>query len=223
MDSEDPREGIIRAAEQAKADMIVVGARGLSPLARLLLGSASKSVVRGARVPVLVARQPKTARQDGGLRVLLACDRPDTASAMAQLVCNLTWPPATQGYSISVMPGLLGGEMPKWLTEKARSPEIEELTRAWVDEQQAESRQTKARLAEFCRCLPDGFQQNAITVEGHPAEKILETIDRHNIDLVIVGARRLGVIEGLMAGSTSEAVLNHAPCSVLICRNQDAT
>jgi len=222
VNNEDPRDGIIRAAEHAKADMMVVGARGLSPLARMLLGSVSKSVVRGARVPVLVARQRKGARQDGGMRVLVACDRPDTASAMSQLVCSLTWPPGTAGYSITVLPGLLGGETPAWLKQKARSPEIEQLTRAWVDEQQAELRQTKDRLAEFCRCLPDAFRENAITVEGHPADRILETIDRQNIDLVVVGARRLGAIERFMVGSTSEAVMNYAPCSVLIIRDKDS-
>ena len=222
VDSTDPREGIVAAAERAKADMIVVGARGLSPLARLLLGSVSRSVVHTARVPVLVARRPKTLAQNDGLRVLVACDRPGTATAMAQLVCNLTWPTGTQGYSITVLAGLLVGQVPAWLEERTRSPAITALTQVWVGEQQEEFRRTKGKLAEFCRCLPDAFQQNPIAVNGHPADKILEMIDRGNIDLVIVGAKRMGTIERFVVGSTSEAVLNHAPCSVLIIRDKDS-
>ena len=222
VDSEDPREGIIAAADQAKADMIVVGARGLNPLARLLLGSVSRTVAHAARTPVLVARRPKAVRPDDELRVLFACDRPDTATAMTQLVCNLTWPPTTHGHSITVLPGLLVGQVPSWLEERTRSPELEKLTRAWVEEQQEESRQTKDRLARFSQCLPNAFRQNALVVNGYAADKILETIDRHEIDLVILGARQLGKIERFMIGSTSEAVLNHAPCSVLIIRDQDS-
>jgi len=202
VDSEDPREGIIAAAKQAKAEMIVVGARGLSPLARLLLGSVSKSVVHAARVPVLVVRRPKATGHDGQLRVLLACDRPDTATAITQLVCNLTWPPSTSGYSITVLPGVLVGRVPAWLQERTRSQEVQELTRAWDEEQQEESRQTKSRLAHFCQSLPPAFHQNAIVVDGHPADRILETIDRHNIGLIILGAKRLGTIERFMIGST---------------------
>jgi len=220
VDSEDPREGIIAAAEQGKADMIVVGARGLSPLTRLLLGSVSKTVLHAARVPVLVVRRPKAMDQDSQLRVLLACDRPDTATAMAQLVSNLTWPPNTSGRSITVLPGVLVGRVPAWLEERTRSPEIEELTRAWVEEHQEESRQAKSRLAHFFQSLPKVFHQEPIVVDGHPADTLLEMIDRHHIDLIMLGARRLGRIERFIIGSTSEAVLNHAPCSVMIIRGE---
>ena len=217
VDNVDPREGIADAAGRAKADLIVVGARGLSPLVRLLLGSVSKSVVHTAKVPVLVARRSKRAGANG-LRVLLACDRPDTTSRLATAVCNLHWPPGTKGQLITVMPAILAGRVPDWLEDQTRSPEIEELSRSWVETQKAELQQTDQRLVEFSRCLPDAFRDKPLVVEGHPANEILEAIEREKIDLVVLGARRLGPIERFF-GSTSEAVLNHAPCSVLIVRD----
>lgn len=49
-------EVVLREAEEQKADLIVVGRRGLSLVASLLLGSTSEYVVRRATVPVLVAQ-----------------------------------------------------------------------------------------------------------------------------------------------------------------------
>ena len=52
----DPREAILTAADDAKADAIFVGARGLGRMERLFLGSVSSYVVTHARCVVEVAR-----------------------------------------------------------------------------------------------------------------------------------------------------------------------
>ena len=52
-----PAEVLVRDAEEHGADLIVVGARGLGAVARVLLGSVSESVLRHAGCPVLIARQ----------------------------------------------------------------------------------------------------------------------------------------------------------------------
>jgi len=50
------RDAIVETAKKEKADVIVVGSRGLGTLSRLLLGSVSDYVVKCAPCPVLVAR-----------------------------------------------------------------------------------------------------------------------------------------------------------------------
>ena len=52
----DPAEEILRAAERHRADLIVMGSKGLTGLERYLLGSVSRKVARHASCSVLVVR-----------------------------------------------------------------------------------------------------------------------------------------------------------------------
>ena len=51
-----PAEAILAAAEKEKADLIVLGSRGLGPVKELLLGSVSHAVLHKVTCPVLVVR-----------------------------------------------------------------------------------------------------------------------------------------------------------------------
>jgi len=52
----DPAEEIMKAAAKQKADLIVMGNKGLGTLDRVLLGSVSMQVLQYAHRPVLVVR-----------------------------------------------------------------------------------------------------------------------------------------------------------------------
>ena len=52
----DPAEAIIQVAEEQEADLIVVGARGLTGLQRFLLGSVSSKLSHHAPISVMVVR-----------------------------------------------------------------------------------------------------------------------------------------------------------------------
>ncbi|MCX8032178.1 MAG: universal stress protein [Thermoleophilia bacterium] len=51
-----PAQGILDAAEEHHADLILMGSRGRGTFANLLLGSTSERVLRYAKVPVMIAR-----------------------------------------------------------------------------------------------------------------------------------------------------------------------
>ena len=53
----DPATELVRACEEG-GDLLVVGSRGYGPLARVLLGSVSRKVIRRAPCPVLVVPRP---------------------------------------------------------------------------------------------------------------------------------------------------------------------
>lgn len=55
-----PAAEILRAAIEGQADLIVIASRGLTPVARLALGSVAERTIHGARCPTLVvhAKEP---------------------------------------------------------------------------------------------------------------------------------------------------------------------
>lgn len=55
-------------------------------------------------------------------------------------------------------------------------------------------------------------------IEGSPAEIILDVAATRKSDVIIMGSRGLGSLAGLLLGSTSQKVVAHAPCPVLIVR-----
>ena len=56
MDSKAAEE-ILKASQRIRADLVVMGSKGLTGLRRILLGSVSHKVVRYAKCSVLVVRQ----------------------------------------------------------------------------------------------------------------------------------------------------------------------
>jgi nucleotide-binding universal stress UspA family protein len=61
---------------------------------------------------------------------------------------------------------------------------------------------------------------DAAFIDGHPAESILEWVENHRIDLVVMGSHgRRGVARFLM-GSVSENVTQHVSCPTLVVRSK---
>jgi len=59
---------------------------------------------------------------------------------------------------------------------------------------------------------------NKEVIEGSIAEAILDVAATRKCDLIVMGSRGLGRLEGAVLGSNSQKVVSHAPCPVLIVR-----
>jgi nucleotide-binding universal stress UspA family protein len=55
-------------------------------------------------------------------------------------------------------------------------------------------------------------------LEGSPAEAIINVATTRQSDVIVMGSRGLGRLAGALLGSTSQKVVAHAPCPVLIVR-----
>jgi nucleotide-binding universal stress UspA family protein len=71
------------------------------------------------------------------------------------------------------------------------------------------------------------FEKSAIPYEihqefGHVVESIIRVAEREKVDLIVLGHRGLGGFDRLLLGSTSDGVLHHAHCPVLIVRDGTA-
>ncbi len=51
---------------------------------------------------------------------------------------------------------------------------------------------------------------------GAPAESILKVAETRSCDLIVMGTRGLGLLEGLFVGSQAQKVISHARCPVML-------
>jgi nucleotide-binding universal stress UspA family protein len=206
--------GILDSAATWQADMIVVGAQGLGSLQQLLLGSVSRAVVHGARLPVLVVRSAPP--KDRGLKVL-ACHHPASAAAVAKALGHVHWPASTEGSMIGVAEALLAGPLPSWLENRVRDPDTAAVAKAWQQEHDGEVTALEGTLTAFAGTLPAAFRSaKPIVSQGNAGEKILERATADGIDLIVIGRTPTDALTRWLLGSTSEAVLSRAAASVLI-------
>ena len=75
----------------------------------------------------------------------------------------------------------------------------------------------KDLIAPSARLLAEaGVHFESAVVSGDPANAMLELIERHGCDMVVMGARALGVVRSVLEGSTSRRLLAEATVPVLL-------
>lgn len=74
------------------------------------------------------------------------------------------------------------------------------------------------RSAE-ARARDGGLTQVVVrTLEGKPADRILEAAQDEKVDMIVMGNRGLSDARALFLGSVSHKVANHAPCTCVTVR-----
>ncbi len=73
-------------------------------------------------------------------------------------------------------------------------------------------------LTKILREVPEDIRVNSMVEIGSPAEVIVETADDEGYDLVVMGSRGLGRLQGFLMGSVSQYVLQHVHCPVMVVR-----
>jgi nucleotide-binding universal stress UspA family protein len=78
----------------------------------------------------------------------------------------------------------------------------------------------EALLAEARDGLPDPLRESAEirVVFGEPADEIVRIARDDGADMVVMGCRGIGALEGLLLGSVSQKVAQTAPCTVVTVR-----
>ena len=85
-----------------------------------------------------------------------------------------------------------------------------------IANRKAEAQQILQQALDIIGHLPAKIEPQMI--EGTIAEAILDMANARKCDVIIMGSRGFGRLEGALLGSNSQKVANHAPCPVLIVR-----
>ncbi|MEM2148169.1 MAG: universal stress protein [Candidatus Bathyarchaeia archaeon] len=62
----------------------------------------------------------------------------------------------------------------------------------------------------------EGIEVETQLREGNTVNEIVKAAKEGNFDIIVMGARGLGKIKGMLLGSVSDGVIRNAPCPVLI-------
>ena len=85
-----------------------------------------------------------------------------------------------------------------------------------LDSRKAEAEEILAAAIKEVGQVPGEIHTEII--EGDSAEAIIDVASTRQSDIIIIGSRGLGRLAGLLLGSTSQKVVAHAHCPVLIVR-----
>ena len=196
-----PAEVIVSMAEEQKADLIVMGARGLGPVKERLFGSVSHRILTLAPCATLIVNGPVKAMK----QILLPLQGPfDTEAAIrflqlkpfhdAMEITLLTVLPETQ-------PSQPGAVAAAAAAASASTEKLEEEA-DYID-----------GVAERLRAI--GYQAHGVAVLGIPSAMILQQATTLRSDLILMGTRGRQGITRFVLGSVSHAVLHQMPCPVL--------
>lgn len=195
----DPAEEILTSIDVERPDLVVLGPRGRSGLAQLLLGSVSRQIIAETTRPVLVAHRP--ADDEGSLpkHVLFLVDGSLAAETSIDWVAAAGW---AREAKVTLL-GLFGVAPGVETDEPELAAQVTGLLRGDV-------MSALDRLAERL-----GGETAEVMTEmeiGHPLEGTLRAAEQLGPDLIVAArpSRRRG------QDPFAEKVARHAPTSVLI-------
>jgi nucleotide-binding universal stress UspA family protein len=213
-----PRSAVIEYAKKWGADFIMVGSHGGTGLARFLLGSVARAVVRHATCSVEIVRQAAHRKSvpTEGLKLLVATDGSEPSLAAVRSVAKRPWPPKTSICLISAAPPF----MP--ISDAAGSYVY---TSQSVLAAQAIEEAARARAKEALEHATEVFRDAGVSgvesngpVMGDPKAVILDEAKTWPADIIILGSHGWRGLDRFMMGSVSESVAMHAHCSVEVIR-----
>ncbi|MDR0432935.1 MAG: universal stress protein [Bifidobacteriaceae bacterium] len=203
------------------AGLAVVGTRGRGGFAERLLGTVSSALPAHGHCPTVIVPLGKGGRRRDANRPIGPLERivvgvdgsPSSQIALGRAVDEaLLWDATLTAFSS--LPVTTGTTVHAW------APAVVDHDAILEDLETSLNTLVDRLLAE--RDMPQGFRVRRHGLDGAPASLLVEFSTA--VDLVVVGSRGRGGFSGLLLGSTSQAVLHHAVCPVMVvparCKNE---
>jgi nucleotide-binding universal stress UspA family protein len=194
---------IAEYATEVNAGLVVVGARGASPLLRLLIGSTTWRLLRVCRCPVLIVRSEPVAPYG---RVLAAVDFYPHSHAVVEWSRRLV----ADG-RLHLMHAL------EPLDESGLR--VKGLDGAAIKQRREEMRAIAENLLANLSAGLQGEVESQVESHiesGYPSSRILESAAEWSAELIVLGRQGRGGLEDFLLGSVSKDVAQAADCDVLL-------
>ena len=203
-----PAQALVGKALEWKADVIVVGSRGRSAVARMLLGSVSQQVLHQAPCSVRVGRRAEFVDLQRPPRLVIGVDgSPDAALAVSAVRARI-WPPGTGVLVLAVL-------------DSRSVLSLLDLSHAGASAGSTGEESTALRDAlrgAVAELREAGLRVSPRLLAGEPRHVILEEAVRWNADCISLGARGHGRLSRFVLGSVSASVAARAGCTVEVVR-----
>ncbi|MFF5158368.1 universal stress protein [Streptomyces sp. NPDC000348] len=197
---EEPEYALVREGRGAAA--LVVGARGRSGLAEMLLGSVGLAVAAHADCPVIVLRgsQDNRATPPAHGRVVVGVGEDVEEPAAVRFAVEEA---RRRGAALEAVRA--------W-----RCPARESTDHALMTGEPARLHEERAaeELERALRDVPADLRVHRRTAEGHARRVLLDA--SYRADLLVVGARRRDGHVGLRLGRVAHGLLHHSACPVVV-------
>ncbi|HVL47133.1 MAG TPA: universal stress protein [Candidatus Thermoplasmatota archaeon] len=204
---------VTRESDAIEADLVALGAGTKSPVARFILGSSAKAILRSVHADVLIVRADEAAasRAEPFERILVATDFSPASAAAARRAAELA---DATGASIAVTHAL----DPAVWASIIQAPDVLAVsdTTDVMDRARLE-RALRAALTKF-NDEHLGGRAEEILASGPAAKAVAKEAEDRGVDLVVVGTHGPGIVERALLGSVAEGIAVKAPCSVLVAR-----
>lgn len=190
--------------EADDARMLVLGATGAGAVRSLFVGSTALHVANRATCPVTVWRGSTESALPDERRVVVGVDGSsvsDNAVVQAFELADLTGAPLTAVHA--------------WRGSSALGAGGTGILVDWKAVEQEESALLSEGMAGMSERFPD-VSVSHVTEQGSAAEVLIR--QSKGAQAIVVGSHGRGPIVGALMGSTSQNLLHHAPCPVIICR-----
>jgi nucleotide-binding universal stress UspA family protein len=194
-----------RVVEREHRDLLVVGSSRHAPAGRVRIGSRTRQLLYDAPCAVAVAPRGLGDQPPPRLtRIGVAYDgQPESAAAL-----SFAGALATRAGAKLWVRGVVDDRLP---TLGWSNPAEDEVLAMWEEllEPQVQALREDARRAT----VATGVDAEVDVQRGRPADPLLELSEQ--VDLLVIGSRRWGGVARVLLGSTGEALMHDASCSVL--------
>ncbi len=200
---------ILRRVLDHQHDLVIVGTRNLHGSERFLIGGTSRRLLRKCPSPIWVAR-------------------PDSHAAVSNILVASDLQPVSEKalHTVAALASLVGAKIHlvhavDYPLDKIWVAQIDARTEKYHERLRADARDALERQVANLGAAGDTIDVEIVDGVLGADVAILKYIEKHKIDLLVMGTVGRGGLHGMLIGNTAERLALQVNCSILAVKPDD--